>query len=154
MNAQANTAKYIELSTRTYALIVDTFSSATRSRLDYWKSVWQIASRPYASTAIDVRENVDRVSALTNLTVSELHSRGLRTVDFSEKLLAEIGKLQDSARETYRDSVKSNDSTVAQVKDAASEVSVNGFNHRETPPNPSTRNTDSAVQESVSSSYA
>jgi hypothetical protein len=135
MTAQGNTAKYIELSTRTYALIVDTFASATRSRLDYWKSVWQIAFRPYASTAIDVRENFDRVSALTNLTVSELHSRSLGTVDFSEKLLAEIGKLQDSAGETYRDSVKSNDSTVAQVKDAATEVSVNGFNHRETPPN-------------------
>jgi hypothetical protein len=48
---------------------------------------------------------------------------------------AEIGKLQDSARETYRDSVKSNDSTVAQAKDAAT-VSVNRFKHREMPANP------------------
>ena len=137
MSTQGSTAKYIELSTRTYALIVETFASATQSRLDYWKSVWKITSRPYASTAIGSApgENFDRVSELTNLTVSELHSRGLRIVDFSEKLLAEIGKLQDSARETYRDSVKSNDSTVAQVKDAATEVSVNGFNHRETPAN-------------------
>jgi hypothetical protein len=135
MSAHGNTAKYIDLSTRTYALIVDTVASATRGRLDYWKSVWQIASLPYASTAIDVRDNFDRFSALTNLTVSELHSRGLRTVDFSEKLLAEIGKLQESACETYRDSVRSNDSTVAQVKDAATDVSVNGFNQSEDAPN-------------------
>jgi hypothetical protein len=137
MSTQGSTAKYIELSTRTYALIVDTFASATQSRLDYWKSVWKITSRPYASTAIGsaLGENFDRVSELTNLTVSELHSRGLRIVDFSEKLLAEIGKLQDSARETYRDSVKSNDSTVAQAKDAAT-VSVNRFKHREMPANP------------------
>jgi hypothetical protein len=138
MSTQGSTAKCIELSSRTYGLIVNTFASATQSRLDYWKSVWEIASRPYASTAIGsaLRENFDRVTSLTNLTISELHSRGQRTVDFSERLFAEIGELQDSARETYRDSLKSNGSTVGQPKDAATELSANGFTHREMPANP------------------
>jgi hypothetical protein len=127
MSTQGSTAKYIELSSRTYELIVDTFASATRSRLNYWKSVWEIASRPYGSTAIGstVRENFDRASELTNLTVSELHSRGQRTVDFSEKFLTQVGQLQDAARETHRDSSTSNGSTAGQVKDGATE-SVDG----------------------------
>ena len=62
MSTQDNTAKYIELSNEAYGLIVDTFVSATRDRLAYWKAVWGIASRPYASTAI-ARENFDRARA-------------------------------------------------------------------------------------------
>jgi hypothetical protein len=99
VSTQDNTAKYIELSNEAYGLIVDTFVSATRNRLAYWKSVWGIASRPHASTAIasTVRENFDRASELANLTIGELHSRVQRTVDFSEKCLAQVGKLQDAA---------------------------------------------------------
>jgi hypothetical protein len=153
VSTQGITAKYIELSNEGYGLIVDTVASATRSRLGYWKSFWEIASRPYASTAI-VRENFDRASELANLTIGELHSRVQRTVDFSEKCLAQVGKLQDAALETYRDSLKSylpsvdqvNDastelsvdgvSTVDQVNDASTELSVDGFNHWKTPANP------------------
>ena len=77
MNIQGSTAKYVELSNQAYGVIVDTFASAMRSRLDFWKSVWQIASRPYASTAIAsiMGENFDRASELTNLTVGELQAR-------------------------------------------------------------------------------
>jgi hypothetical protein len=128
MSMQDNTAKYVELSSRTYELMVDTFASAARGRIDYWKVVWEIASRPYASRAIGaaVQENFDRTSELTNLTVSELHSRGQRAVDFSEKLLTQVGQLQDAALETYRDSSRSIGSTVGQGTDAATELSVDG----------------------------
>jgi hypothetical protein len=137
VSTQGSTANYVELASQTYGLIVDVLASATRSRLDYWKSVWEIASRPYASTAVEstVRENFDRVSELANLTVGELRSRGQRTAEFSEKFLAQVGKLQDAAIETYRDSLTSYVSTVNQVKDAATELSVNGSKHRETPAN-------------------
>ncbi|MGP6192162.1 MAG: hypothetical protein ACLPSH_19295 [Vulcanimicrobiaceae bacterium] len=137
MSTQGSTAKYIELSNQTYGLIVDTLGSATRSRLNYWKSIWEIASRPYASTAIEsvVRENFDRASELANLTFGELRSRGQRTADFSEKFLAQVEKLQDAATETYRDSLKSYVSTVDQVKNAAAEVSPNGVKHQKTPAN-------------------
>jgi methyl-accepting chemotaxis protein len=123
MNIQGSTAKYLELSNQAYGVIVDTFASAMRSRLDFWKSVWQIASRPYASTAIAsiMGENFDRASELTSLTVGELQSRVQSTADFSQKFLAHIGKLQDATHETYRDA-----STVGRVKDASTEMSGNG----------------------------
>jgi hypothetical protein len=128
LNIQSNTAKYVELSNRAYALIVDTFDSAVQSRLSYWKSVWEIASRPYRSATITsaVGENFDRASALANLTVGEFCSRVQRTADFSEKFLAQVGKLQDAVLETYRDSVELTLSTVDQVKEASAELSVDG----------------------------
>jgi hypothetical protein len=99
LSTQGSTAKYIELSNEAYGLFVDIVASATRRRLDYWKSVWEIAS-------------FDRVSDLANLTVGEFRSRVQTTADFSEKFLAQVGKLQDVALETYRDSSKSYVSTV------------------------------------------
>jgi hypothetical protein len=130
MGMQANnTAKYIELASRTYELILDTLASATRSRITYWKSVWEIASRPYASRTIGARvqENFDRTSELTNLTVDELHSRAQRAVDFSKKLLNEAEQLQDTTGEIYRDSSTSIGSAVGQEPIvAAKDLSVDG----------------------------
>jgi hypothetical protein len=74
-----------------------------------------------------VRENLDRASELANLTIGELHSRVQRTVDFSEKFLAQAGTLQDAALETYRVSLKSDVSTVDQVNDAFAELPVDGI---------------------------
>jgi hypothetical protein len=124
LSTQGITAKYIELSNEAYGLIVDTIASATRSSLNYLKSVWEIASRPYASTAIasTVRENFDRASELANLTVGEINSRVQRTAEFSEKVLVQVGRLQDAARETYRDSLKPYVSTADQVKDVSTEL--------------------------------
>ena len=106
MSRQGNTAKHIELSNEAYGLIVDTFAPAMRSRLGYWKSVWEIVSRPYASTAIasTVGESFDRASELAHLTVGELRSRIQRTADFSEKFLGQVGTLQNAALEMYRGS--------------------------------------------------
>jgi hypothetical protein len=128
MSKQRNTAENFALSSEAYELIVDTIASATRSRLNYWNSVCQIAYRPYASMAIGstVRENFDRASEFANLTLAELNSRVQTTADFSEKFLAQFGKLQDAARETYRDSLTSYASTVDQVKDTSTEMPVNG----------------------------
>ena len=128
MSTQRNTAEYIALSNEAYGLIVDTIASATRSRLNYWKSVWEIASQPYASITISARvqENFDRTSELTNVTVNELHSRAQRAVDFSKKLLDEAEQLQDTAREIYRDSLTSIGSAVGQAIVAAKELSVDG----------------------------
>ncbi len=126
MSTQASTENYIELSSQTYELIVDALATAARSRLDFWKSVFEIAARPYASTALEpvVRENFERAGELSNLTVGELRSRGQRTAEFSEKFLNQVGKLQDAALETFRDSLKSYVSAVNQVKDAATEAAT------------------------------
>jgi hypothetical protein len=145
MSTNSSAAKSIELSSQTYELIIDTLASATRSRLEYWKSVWEIVSRPYASRAIGatMEENFERTRELTNLTVNQLHSRSHRALDFSKKLLAQAEQLQDAALEAYRDSLKSIDSTVGQGTVAAEELSVGGgstvdqsSNGRKTPANP------------------
>jgi hypothetical protein len=135
VSTQGSTANYVELSGQTYELVVDTFASVARRRLDYWKSVWEIASRPYGSTAIEstVRENFDRASQLANLTAGELRSRGQVAAEFSEKLLTQAGKLQDAALETFRDSLKTYASTVSQLKEATAELSTNGVKKQEKP---------------------
>jgi hypothetical protein len=128
MSTNNSAVKYIGVSSRTYELIIDTPASTTRSRLEYWKSVWEIASRPYASRAIGatIEENFERTRELTNLTVNRLHSRSQRALDFSKKLLAQAEQLQDTAREAYRDSLKPIDSAVGRVIVAAEELSVGG----------------------------
>ncbi|MGP6159986.1 MAG: hypothetical protein ACLPYS_21250 [Vulcanimicrobiaceae bacterium] len=128
MSTQGSTAKYIEVSCDAYGLIVDVLASASRARLAYWKSIWELASRPYASTALEpaVRESFERASELTNLTVDELRARGKRTAEFSEKFLGEVEKLQDAGVEVFRDSLKAFVSSVEQVKDATADLSING----------------------------
>lgn len=129
MSTQGSTANYVELTGQAYGLIVDAFASVSRSRLDYWKSVWEIASRPYTSTAIDatVRENFDRAQQLADLTVGEFRSRGQASTEFSEKFLAQIGKLQDAGVEVFRDSLKAYVSSLNQVQEATTTaLAVNG----------------------------
>ncbi len=128
MNTQGSTAKYVALSNRVYTLIVDTLDSAARSRLGYWTSVWEIASRPYPSPGVTsaIGENIERASELANLTAGEFCSRVQITADFSEKFAVQVGKLQDAVIETCRDSLKATVSTVDQVKDARVEPSLEG----------------------------
>jgi hypothetical protein len=115
---QRPTAAYIELTKDGYTLVLDTFASATRSRFSFWKSVWDIVMRPYASTAIGpaIRDNVDRANELAGLTVGEYCSRVERGADFSQKLLAHVGKLQGAALGTYRDAFSPNSSAVDQAE--------------------------------------
>ena len=121
---QTKTTAYIELTKDTYSLILDTLASATRSRVDYWKTAWDIVSRPYASTAFGpaAKENADRATELAGLTIEELRSRVERGANFSEKILAQAGKLQDAALETYREAVKSTSSAVEHIKTEVSET--------------------------------
>jgi hypothetical protein len=135
VSTQDSAANYVELTGQAYLLVVDAFAAVNRSRLGYWKSVWEIASKPYASTAIDstVRENFDRAGQLADLTVAELRARGQISADFSEKFLSQIGKLQDSALETFRASLKTYASAMNQLKDATTELSGNGVKPREKP---------------------
>ena len=115
MSIPASTAKYLELSSRTYELILDTLASATRRRLDYWKSVWEIVSRP---------------RAVKGRSISP--SSGLPRLEH-----------QNAALETQRDSWSSIGSTMGQVGVAGKELSVDGgstvdqsSNGRKTPANP------------------
>ena len=124
MSTQDSTASYIETSGQAYRLLIDGLASLNRSRLEYWKSVWGIVSRPYPSTALDsaVRETLDRANEFTDLTATELRERVRITADFSEKFLAQVEKLQDASVEVLRDSLKTYASTVSRLQEAASEA--------------------------------
>jgi len=127
VSTQGSTANYVEVSSQAYTLIVDVLGKAVRRRLGYWKSVWEVVSRPYTSTAIDsvVRENFDRANQLSDLTVAELRARGENAAEFSEKFLYQVEKLQDAGVEALRDSLQAYVSTVDKVKEAAASP-VNG----------------------------
>ena len=104
MSTQNTMVDYVALTNEVYALLVDAFGSADTRALNYWKSVWDITSRPYSPVTIDsiVNENLNRATQLTNLTVDELRSAGRESAEFAEKLLTEGAKVQDTALGSFR----------------------------------------------------
>ena len=88
--------------------MVDAFASANQRGLDYWRSVWEIVSRPYSSTAVDsnVRDNFERANQIVALSIGELQANGQRTSEVVEKLLSVTGNLQDSYVHSLRGLMK------------------------------------------------
>jgi hypothetical protein len=119
-NANANTPSYVELSGQTYALWIDAISAANHRYLGYVKSLYDIGSRPYASSAVEtnVRENFERAHQVVELTVNELQTTGQKTA-----------KLQDSWMHSLRGLLKTGISNISYVKDTA-ETSLDGFAKR------------------------
>ncbi len=114
------TPSYVELSSQAYTLFVEAYASANQRALGYWKSLWEVASRPYTSTAIEagVRENFDRANQIVSLTVSELQTTGKTSAELAEKLFAHSAKLQDSAVHSLRGVVKTGVSNMSFVKES------------------------------------
>ena len=104
LSTQNTAADYVELTNEVYALLIDAYGSAGKRALNYWKSVWEIASRPYTPVTIDsiVQTNLERANELTNLTSGELRSAGRESAEFAEKVLAKGTKVQDTALGTFR----------------------------------------------------
>jgi uncharacterized coiled-coil protein SlyX len=113
------TTSYVELASQTYALYVDAFAGANQRLLDYYKSVWEITVRPYASTGIEatVRENFDRANEIVSLTVTELQTEGAKSSELVQKLFAQNAKFQDSAVAAVKGLVNTGVSNVNFVKD-------------------------------------
>ena len=122
MSTQNTMVDYVALTNEVYALLVDAFGSADTRALNYWKSVWDITSRPYAPLTIDsvVRTNLERANQLTNLTVDELRSAGRQSAEFAEKLLAEGTKLQDTALGSFRGLLDTYAANLPYVKETTS----------------------------------
>jgi hypothetical protein len=117
------TATYLDLTNKTYGLFVEAFAAANRRSLDYYKSAWEIISRPYASTAIETaaRENFDRANQVLALTVSELQANGQQVAELTEKVLAQGAAWQETATHGFRGLVDSGISNVNYVKEAATQ---------------------------------
>jgi hypothetical protein len=122
LSTKNTTTGYVELTNEVYALFVDAYGSAGKRALNYWKSVWEIAWRPYTPVTIDavVRTNFERANQLTNLTVDELRSAGRESAEFAEKLLAEGTKVQDTALESVRGLLDTYASNLNYVKETTS----------------------------------
>ncbi len=123
MQFEDQTASYVELSSQTYTLFVDAMASYNNRSLEYSKSLWEIASRPYASTAIEttVRENFDRANQMISLTLSELQTNGQKSAEFGEKLVAHGAKVQDSLVTAMKGLVETSISNMNFAKDSATQ---------------------------------
>jgi uncharacterized protein YnzC (UPF0291/DUF896 family) len=115
------TAGYAELSTEAYTLFVDAFAAANQRALDYSKSLWQILSRPYSSSAIEaaIRENLDRTNQIVSLTIDELQLNSQKAAEFAEKLAAQTTKLQETYVQSLRGVVDTGVSNLKYIKDVA-----------------------------------
>ena len=130
-NGTASTPTYVDLSRQTYTLFVDAFATANQRYLGYVKSMYEIMSRPYASSAVEttVREGFERAHQLVDLTVNELQASAQKNAEFAEKFAAHGAKLQDSWTQGLRGALKTGISNITYVKDAA-ETLFDGFAKR------------------------
>jgi hypothetical protein len=126
MTTKDTTASYAELSGETYSTFVDAMTSANQRALDYAKSVWEIVSRPYSSSAIEaaVRENFDRANQISSLTMQELQTSGKHSAALAEKLAAQAAKLQETYVHALRGVVDTGISNVNFVKESATQMAA------------------------------
>jgi BMFP domain-containing protein YqiC len=118
-NTKETTSSYIELAGQASNLVSEAMATANKRALDYWKSVWEISSRPYASTAIEssVRENFDRANQILALTVSEMQTSAQKTSELTERLASHTAKLQDTALTAFGGMVNTGVSNLNYVKE-------------------------------------
>jgi hypothetical protein len=123
MNAQETTTSYVQLANEAYALLVDAVASSNQRTLEYGKSVWQITSRPYASTALEstVRENFDRANEILSLSVTALQANGQKAAELGQKMFGYGTKLQDSVLQAFRGLVNTGISNVNYAKETATQ---------------------------------
>ncbi len=126
-----DTSEYAQLSSEAYNLFAENMTAANDRALDYWKSVWQISSRPYASSEIQtgIRENVDRANQIVSLTVDELTTSGRELAQFTEKLVAHSAKVQKLYVDTVRGLTSTGVSNMNFVKEAT-ERQIDGITKR------------------------
>jgi hypothetical protein len=123
MQLKDQTASYVEISSQTFALFTDAMSAYNKRALDYSKSLWEIASRPYASTAIEttVRENLDRTNQIVSLTIHELQTNGQNSAELAEKLVAHGTKIQETMMNSMKGLVETGISNMNFAKDSATQ---------------------------------
>ena len=123
MQIKDQTASYVELSSQTFSLVTDAMSASNKRALDYSKSLWEIASRPYSSTAIEttVRENLDRTNQIVSLTIHELQTNGQKSTELAEKLVAHGTKVQATMLNSMKGLVETSISNMNFAKDSATQ---------------------------------
>jgi hypothetical protein len=115
------TKGYAELNAEAYAIAIDAFASANRRALDFFKSMFEIVSRPYTSTAVEstVRENLDRANQVVSLTVSEMQAAAAHNGELLEKTAKFAAKWQETAVASGQGVVKTMVSNLNYVRETA-----------------------------------
>jgi uncharacterized protein YnzC (UPF0291/DUF896 family) len=87
-----------------YFMIVDAIAWSNYRLLDYWRHLWEINARPYASVTPEgyLRETVERALEVLDLTREELEKQTAKSVELTERLASEAAHLQRAALEAYR----------------------------------------------------
>ena len=113
------TKSYVDLASQTYATIVDAFAQAQQRNLAYGKSVYEVLTRPYTSTALETtyRENFDRANQIVELTVSELQQAGAAAAKLGQTLVSQSATWQEKSMESARGLMKTTISNLNYVKD-------------------------------------
>jgi len=130
-SVETQTASYVELANQTYNTLIEAIATANTRRLNLAKSVFEILSRPYNSTAIEsaYRENFDRANQIVSLTVEEAQASGAQVADLAQKFVSNGIKIQETVQETTRGLLKNGISNLNWVKDTAGQ-SIDGFAKR------------------------
>jgi hypothetical protein len=117
------TPSYVELASQYYNLCVGAYAEASQRALTFSREVWEVASRPYGSTAIETtaRENFDRANQIVALAVNQLQTSGAKNAELAEKLVAHGAKVQDSLAGAYRGAVNTGISNMNYVKETATQ---------------------------------
>lgn len=89
---------YIDLSNKSFELAVDATAAATNRVLDYVKSSFEVASKPYAATTPEafVTESIDRTSKLVALRETYLKETAKHAAAVGSDVLANAKAWQDT----------------------------------------------------------
>ena len=122
-SVKETTASYLELTSAAYSLFIDAYASANRRGLEYLKSVYDISSRPYASTAVEatVRDNFERANQVASLTVAELQKNAQSASELAEKLTAHAANWQETATAGFRGAVETGLSNMSYLRATATQ---------------------------------
>jgi hypothetical protein len=125
------TKSYVDLASQSYAMIVDAFATAQQRSLGFGKSVYEVLTRPYASTAMETtyRENFDRANQIVELTVSEMQQAGTAAAKLGQALVSHNALWQEKTMESARGLMKTMISNMNYVKDTT-DKQFEGFTKR------------------------
>ncbi len=121
------TNPYLALSGEAYSIVVDAYAAASRRRLDYFKALYDIVSRPYGPVTLEqaAREHVDRTSEIVSLSIAEFEASGKKTAELTRTWLDHSAKMRDFGFEAARDLMKAGVSNLEAVRDTTTKHLAN-----------------------------
>ncbi|MBV8152197.1 MAG: hypothetical protein JOY59_11605 [Candidatus Eremiobacteraeota bacterium] len=125
------TQSYLDLASQTYGIMTEAAAKTNYRTLETLKSVYEIVSRPYTSTAFEAvyRENLDRAGQLVELGVAAAQKSGTEAAGIAELIANQASQWQETFVETTRGMFRTTLSNLAYVKDSADQTFA-GFSKR------------------------